>query len=92
MTSDVQAVQARLDEAEREICALEPVGQPEIVVRWARDRLRLVARDRATLERHTLRREAADFCPSCIVAQWPCDIVQVVIDYWLDGTREGEAK
>jgi hypothetical protein len=61
---------------------------------WARDRLRLIARDRATLERHRARtehdgdyRKAGEFCSSCLGAErrWPCPDAQAVIDYWLGG-------
>lgn len=64
----------------------------EMVNRWARDRLRLIARDRLTLERHTdheyptrdMRPGGSVYVVShrCGDGNRPCKAARDVIDYW----------
>ena len=102
--SDVQAaldaMRAAEDEAREWLGDVELADPPErgalgsLVARWARDRLRLVERDRATLERHTAQPawDGAESCARCSFTDpptktwhvmWPCDDAAAVIGYWL---------
>lgn len=86
--SDVQAALDAMAAAEREArTVVDEWVNTELSVRWARDRVVLVARDRATLQRHRAKRSAVG--PLCVACHdfhyWPCPDARAVIDHW---TRE----
>lgn len=84
--SDAQAALDAMAHAEIEAKRYADPSDARKIAEWARDRVALVARDRATLERHSPDEEFPMWCGDggCgeLKVDWPCADARAVIDYW----------
>jgi hypothetical protein len=82
----VEAALELMAEAEQEARELSrwPHNESARPARWARDRLRLIERDRATLQRHRDAGIAGQWHMGCAACgrEWPCPDAAAVIRFW----------
>jgi hypothetical protein len=91
MTASAQAALDAMAAAEQEARGWSsPWPDAPKSERWARDRIRLIERDRDTLELHAAT-DYGDGRPSCEVCGFysPCDEMRAVIGYWCHDEEDG---